>query len=259
MKKGTARKSAKKGKTKAVKKTTKSAKKPAASRTMPTRKAARPVKKSPTRKKVAARAKDSVIMSTGIKNRKDLSSVTPAPETPPRLLRDSKSTSAALSMLEKAIKLLYQKDFDQARSELDALIDKYPMEPEIIARARSYIQICEREEARQKKSSVTPGQLYSLGVMEHNSGNYAKAISYFRQSLEKNPDTDYMHYSLAASLALQESFREAIRSLRRAIDLNEDNRIYAKNDSDFSLLHTHQEFADLIGLSEVADEEPAQS
>jgi tetratricopeptide (TPR) repeat protein len=198
-------------------------------------------------------------MSTGIKNRKDLSSVTPVPESPPRLLRDSKATTAALGILEKAIKLLYQKDFRKARSELDNLIANYPMESEILARARSYIQICKREEARLKKDAVTTDQLYSLGVMEHNSGNYDQAISYFRQTLESYPEIDYVHYSLAASLALQRSADEAIQSLRRAIELNEDNRIYAKNDADFSLLHTHQEFADLIGLDQEPTEEPTQS
>jgi len=259
MEKDAARKAAKKGKTKAVKRTIKASKQSSVAKTKPARKAHRPVKKSTTRKKVTARAEDSVIMSTGIKNRKDLGSVTPAPEIPPRLLRDSKSTAAALSLLEKAIKLLYRKEIRKARSELDTLIAKYTKEFEIIARARSYILICEREEARRKKAAISTDQLYSMGVIEHNSGNYDKSISYFRQTLENYPNTDYIHYSLAASLALQQNTPEAILSLKRAIDLNEDNRIYARNDSDFSLLHTHREFADLIGLTEIHTEEPTQS
>jgi tetratricopeptide (TPR) repeat protein len=259
MKKGTARKAAKKVKTKAVGRTGKTTKKTSSTKTRPAAKTRRPVKKKATKKKATARAEDSLIMSTGIKNRKDLSTVTPAPETPPRLLRDSKSTAAALKTLEKAIKLIYQKDFPKARSELDALIANYPLEAEIIARARSYIQICDREEARQKKSALKTDQLYSMGVMEHNSGNYDKAISHFRQTLLKYPDRDYIHYSLATSLALKQDVREAIQSLQRAIELNEDNRIYARNDSDFSQLHTDQEFADLIGLSDIPDEEPTQS
>src|SRR5439155_24349777 len=34
----------------------------------------------------------------------------------------------------------------------------------------------------------------------------------------------------------------------KAIDLNEDNRVYAKNDPDFAPLHVEREFVDLVGL-----------
>lgn len=174
--------------------------------------------------------------------------ITPAPEMPPRLLRESKTTTAALGLLEKGIKLIYQKDFRKARAELKALIDTYAGEAEIVARARSYVQICDREEATHKKQATTNDQLYALGVMEHNRGNYDAAISYFRQSLEKHPNVDYIIYSLAASLALKGSASEAIADLRKAIELNEDNRIYAKNDADFSSLQSQKEFLDLVGI-----------
>jgi hypothetical protein len=42
---------------------------------------------------------------------------------------------------------------------------------------------------------------------------------------------------------------EAIANLRKAIELNEDNRIYAKNDTDFSSLQNQKEFSDLVGIS----------
>jgi len=175
--------------------------------------------------------------------------ITPAPETPPRLLRESKTTTAALGLLEKGIKLIYQKDFRKARAELKSLIDTYSGEAEIVARARSYIQICDREEATHKKQATTNDQIYAFGVMEHNRGNYDAAIAYFHQSLEKHPNVDYIIYSLAASLALKGSALEAIANLRKAIELNEDNRIYAKNDTDFSSLQNQKEFSDLVGIS----------
>jgi tetratricopeptide (TPR) repeat protein len=164
-----------------------------------------------------------------------------------------------LGLLEKAIKLIYQKEFKKARLELESLISDYSSEAEIVARARSYIQICQREENVRQKSAPTNDELYSLGVLEHNRGNYDAAIAYFRQSLLKRPNADYILYSLAASLALKGEADAALDNLKGAIELNDDNRVYAKNDADFSRLHTHRDFAALIGLNPVPASEPPQS
>ncbi len=179
-----------------------------------------------------------------------------APEPPARVLRETKTTTAALAMLERGIKLLYQKEFKKSRAEFKALIEDYTSETEIVARARSYIQICDREEGTHKKQTITNDQLYTLGVMEHNRGNFDGAIQYFRQSLEKNQDAEYIHYSLAASLAQKGEVSEAVKSLRRAIELNADNQIYAKNDQDFVALHPNKEFADLVGVAPTAGPAP---
>jgi tetratricopeptide (TPR) repeat protein len=174
----------------------------------------------------------------------------PQPEVqPPRLLRESRATSAALSILEKAIKLIYQKDFRKARLELESLVSDYASEPEITARARSYLHICQREEGTRPKSAASSDELYSVGVLEHNRGNYDAAIGYFRQCLERRSDADFVLYSLAASLALKGDAEAAIQNLKRAIELNEENRVYAKNDSDFTSLHSRQDYLMLLRLS----------
>jgi len=177
--------------------------------------------------------------------------IAPVVETPPHLLRQTKTTSAALALLGKGVELIFQKDFKKARAELKTLIETYPGEVDILARARSYIQICDREEATQKKLSVSEDQLYSLGVLEHNKANYEKAIAYFLQSLQNHPDADYIYYSVAASLAMKGDISQSLDNLRKAIGLNEDSRIYAKNDSDFSALQQNKEFMELIGLTPV--------
>jgi tetratricopeptide (TPR) repeat protein len=181
---------------------------------------------------------------------------TSAPNASPRLLRRTKTTAAALSLLEKGIELIFQKDFKKARGELKTLLETYPEEMDILARARSYMQICDREEASQKRPPVTTDQLYALGILEHNRANYDSAISYFLQSLELHPDADYIYYSVAASLAMKGNLAESMKNLRRAVDLNEDSRIYAKNDADFSALQTQEDFAELVGLGQPTATEP---
>jgi len=182
---------------------------------------------------------------------KKVSAVPKAPE-PSRLLRETKSTAAALGLLEKAIKFIYHKEFKKARIELKSLIESHPAEQEILARARIYLQICDREDASHKKPVIGNDQLYTLGVMQHNEGNFDGAISYFRQSIEKNSNSDHIYYSLAASYAMKGDFPEAVHNLQKAIELNEENRVYAKNDSDFTPLHGVKEFGDLVGWSQPA-------
>ena len=181
-----------------------------------------------------------------------------APVAPPRLLRESRSTSAALSLLEKGIRLIYQKEFRKARTEFSSLLQAYPWEPEILARTRTYLQICDREEAANRRPAIASDQLYTLGVMEHNRGNYDRAISYFRQSIEKNPSADYIYYSMAASLTMKGDVSEAIITLKKAIELNEDNRVYARNDGDFNSLHTRNEFVGLVGMLPASSSELSQ-
>lgn len=171
----------------------------------------------------------------------------PAP-APARLLHQTKTTSAALTLLGKGVELIYQKDFKKAKVELKSLLQLYPAELDILARARSYIQICEREEANLKKPAVSADQLYALGILEHNKGNYDAAIANFLQSLTKHPGADYIYYSIAASQAKKGDLAKALENLRKAVELNEDSRIYAKNDADFSALQSEREFAELVGL-----------
>ena len=180
-------------------------------------------------------------------------STTPVPpiseDSPSQLLRRNKTTASALAQLEKGIELLYRKDFKKAISELQSLIEKYKNETEITASARSYLDIGRRGEARQKKAPpAAQNQTYALGVLEHNRTNYDKAIVYFRQSLEIYPHADYIYYSIAASLALKGDGPAAVENLRKAVELNRDSLVHAKNDPDFTSLENNKEFLELLGI-----------
>ena len=164
-----------------------------------------------------------------------------------QFLRHTKTTASALAQLEKGIESIYRKDFKKALAELQSLVDKYPKEAEITASARSYLDICKREEERRKNTPATLDQSYALGVLEHNRNNYDEAIVYFQQSLEKYPRSDYIYYSIAAALALKGDTSAAIENLRKAVDLNRDSWVHAKSDPDFVTLADCAEFLELVG------------
>jgi tetratricopeptide (TPR) repeat protein len=200
----------------------------------------RPVRPARRGKKILAAETKKPVLRTG--------ATSPA-ITPARLLHQTKTTSPALALLGKGVELIFQKDFKRAKNELKSLLHLYPGELDILARARSYIQICEREEANLKKPVASADQMYALGILEHNKANYDAAISYFLQFLAKHPGADYVYYSIAASQAKKGDLAKAIENLRKAVELNEDSRIYAKNDADFHALQTEGEFAELVGVN----------
>lgn len=215
-------------------------------------------KDKPRKSKVVKAASRSSRSAVG-KSRKtalaaEKAAVKTAPPTPvaapARLLHQTKTTSPALALLGKGVELIHKKDFKKAKHELQTLLQLYPAELDILARARSYIQICEREELNLKKPAVTSDQFYALGILEHNKSNYDAAISYFLQSLAKHPGADYIYYSIAAAHAKKGDVDKAIENLRKAVELNEDSRIYAKNDADFASIQTAHEFAELIGINQ---------
>ena len=213
-------------------------------------------KERPTAKNPAH--KESKTMEADYRKSTAKAGIASALDVSPRLLRPTKTTSAALALLEKGIGYIFQKEFKKARTELRTLLESYPSETEILARARSYLQICDREEALQKKAPVTTDQLYALGVLEHNRANYDLAISYFLESLRNHPKADYIYYSVAASMAMKGDLANSLENLRKAIELNEDSRVYAKNDSDFSALQTMREFAELVGINPILPPERQQ-
>jgi tetratricopeptide (TPR) repeat protein len=212
----------------------------------------RPVKKAPGRSDSISSAAAGRRTRRGARTQE-----APPPEPPPRLLSDSKSTFAALSLLEKGIRLIYQKEIKKARAELESLIEAHTREHEILVRARTYLQICDREERAHRRPPVTNDQIYALGVMDHNRGRYDSAIANFRQCIDKNPRADYLYYSLAASMALKGEAAGAMDNLRKAIELNEDNRVYAKNDSDFASLHEDKGFVEMVRLVQPTPGEPS--
>jgi len=208
-----------------------------------------PGKSKAARQKQAAAGKTTPIAAApAAKSAKPVSPIS-RQDAPAQVPRWNKTTASALAQLEKGIELINRKDFKKAIAELQSLIEKYKNETGITAAARGYIEICKRGEARRKKAPpAAENQAYALGVMEHNSTNYDKAIAYFKQSLERYPRADYIYYSIAASLALKGDAPVAVENLRKAVELNRDSLVHAKNDPDFAPLENNKEFLELIGV-----------
>jgi tetratricopeptide (TPR) repeat protein len=101
----------------------------------------------------------------------------------------------------------------------------------------------------------TPGQAYEPHGWElwaplrplYEAGEYAEAADRGRALVEAHPEYADLFYNVACCESLAGRTTDAIDHLRRAIDMSERFRAYAKDDSDFDPIRDEPAFKELIG------------
>lgn len=190
--------------------------------------------------KVAART----LVSRASQGRTPLPVKKPTP--PPQPTHDE---AAALSAFEAAHKEFSRGRFAEARNQFRALVEKYPAVSEVTARARTYLAVAE---ARLRTELALPrdaDSLYDRGVIELNRGEYVAAQELFERALRREPEAAHIHYGLAATRARLGAIDTALKSLRRALDLQPKLRIRAQHDHDLNPLRSDPEFEQLVFAS----------
>ena len=141
---------------------------------------------------------------------------------------------------EKAVETLHKGKWKNAAGKLEKIIEETDL-PEIAARARQYLTICRNHlETTVDDDGEDP---YLRAVVLKNRGRLDEAL----KLAAKGPDEDDRYVYLAASIhALKKEGAPAQKALRRAIELNPKNRVYAFHDPDFTHLRNQEELADLF-------------
>lgn len=182
----------------------------------------------------------------------------PQPRTPLVLMRPTPplptpqpthDEAAALRAFEAAHKEFARGRFAEARSQFRVLVEKYASVSEVTARARTYLAV---SEARLRTELALPrdaDSLYDRGVIELNRGEYVAAQELFERALRREPEAAHIHYGLAASRARLGAIDTALKSLRRALDLQPNLRIRAQRDQDLNPLRSDPEFEQLVFAS----------
>jgi tetratricopeptide (TPR) repeat protein len=167
-----------------------------------------------------------------------------APEPPRRQV-----PSAVLRAFEQAVKVFNRRQYAEAKEMFENLRPRFPNEVEIIARAQTYIQVCEQKLAHTPSLPRNADELYDRGVFALNIGDFTQARTFFEKALRLRPDEPHLLYSLAATHAQTGSHDQAIAYLSRSIQIQPRFRAQALNDSDFSELRENKKFLELLGLT----------
>ena len=210
----------------------------------------KPKKQTPARRSVVARPKKTatrVIKSKPILRRTPLLiRKAPVPSPPPQPTHDE---AAALAAFEAAHKEFARGRFADARNLFRALVEKFPAVSEVTARARTYLAVAESRLRTEMAPPRDADSLYDRGVIELNRGEYVAAQELFERALKREPEAAHIHYGLAASRARLGAIDTALKSLRRALDLQPKLRIRAQRDHDLNPLRSDPEFEQLVFAS----------
>jgi tetratricopeptide (TPR) repeat protein len=83
----------------------------------------------------------------------------------------------------------------------------------------------------------------------YDAGDYAGVADQGRESIEAEPQYADVMYNLACCESLAGRKEDALRHLRRSIELSERFRSFAKGDSDFESIREEPVFKELVGAS----------
>ena len=170
--------------------------------------------------------------------------------------RSAAPISKAVKKFEVGMKKLMTGKSAQAAADFRTILDDPPADLTLVTRARQFLLAAEAEEPEEPRLTSAE-DLYNHGVVQLNAGDLEGAIDSLGKAAKKAPKDDRVFYVQAAAYAQSGDFEAALEALSKAIESNDANRIYARNESDFIPLRVHQEFQALVAPPEPPEEEQA--
>ena len=202
-----------------------------------------PAKKTRQNRKTAA--PKSVKAKTGIASTREITAAT----------KERKARSErALKIYEAGVTGVQKRKFSIAAKALNEVIDEYPEEREIKERAKLYLAVCERELKPLVSEPTSLDERIYAATVSLNSGAVTIAIEHLNAVASEKPGDANVHYMLAVAHALSSDTDMSVTHLERAITLNPDNRLLARQEPDFENIHGDDRFRNLTVPAEDMDE-----
>ncbi len=145
---------------------------------------------------------------------------------------------------ETAVRQMRDGKYEKAKASLEALIASDA--GDLIDRARVHLAACQRQLEKKHIAFHSPEEQYDYAISLLNTGYYEDAREQFEAILKKHPSADYAHYGLAVMHSLTSRAEDCLEQLGRAIELNPQNRIQARLDSDFQEMADDPRFTELL-------------
>ena len=178
----------------------------------------------------------------------------PASRQVPRRRADAalEEYAKALGLYEQALETLQRGKIKGAATLFQRIIDKYPDERELHERSHRYLEVCKRQSAPAAAPKTLEERVFAATIAL-NSGAYDEALSHLETAVAEDPNSDHVQYMLAVARAGAGETAAASTHLRRALELNPDNRFLARNEPSFDVLKGDAAFQGVLGAHPDAD------
>jgi len=151
----------------------------------------------------------------------------------------------AVTLYERGLKALQRKNYERAAAAFAKVLE-FPEERELHERARLYLNVCERESGSEPKVPRAVDARILAATLALNRGDVDEALSLLRSAATSQPARDHVQYLLALAHAIRGDVETAATHLKKAIALNPDNRLQARQEQDFDSIRRTQPFLDAI-------------
>ncbi|MFQ6070770.1 MAG: tetratricopeptide repeat protein [Candidatus Aminicenantales bacterium] len=148
----------------------------------------------------------------------------------------------ALAAFTQAVRTFRRADFDKAKQQFEAFLEKYSEEKEIADRARMYINICADRKKKPVLQLKSFDDYYLHGMMMMNEGRYEESLEMLSKAAEMRPEAGKVHYLMADVYSRQGSVEKCLECLKKAVSLDKKFQVMAQNEADFEPLWEDKKF-----------------
>lgn len=155
----------------------------------------------------------------------------------------------ALTAYGQAVKEFHKGEFDKAVESFKAFMEKFPVDKEIVDRARTYLAIAQK---RPKKESVGLKDFADhcrYGVYKINQGDYPGALKVLEKALEFKEREGLVYYLLADVHCQMGQADASLDYLKKAIQKDKTFSILVQNEADFEPLWEDKKFKLIVKLA----------
>ena len=160
----------------------------------------------------------------------------PRPQEPAR----APANPEAVRRYEQSLAMLQRHEYGAAASVLQSVLTDYPEEKELHERVRLYLAVCRRQQTSRESTPRTDEERLYAATLALNRADYEAAVSHLESIRSGDSENDQALYLLAVAYSLSGHIEQAAGFLVRAIELNPENRSYARQDADLEAVRREE-------------------
>jgi tetratricopeptide (TPR) repeat protein len=141
-----------------------------------------------------------------------------------------------VELFERGLGALQAQEYDKAARIFRAVVDQFPEEKELLERVRLYLNVCSRQTVPLDSTPRNLGEKVYAATLAINAANFVEAVRLLREVEQKDSGHEHAQYMLAVAYTQLGDTARATRHLRKAVDLNPENRVLARRDPDLEAL-----------------------